>query len=298
MVATSAGDAARDRSAGILLFVGGMALFTSNDAIGKWLVADYTVAQVLLLRSVAALAVLLPWILRDWRRLSNPPQKRLHLLRLSLLCGEVACFYWALRYLPLADVMTIYMSSSIFVTALAGPVLGEKVGPRRWAAVVVGFCGVLIVLDPSGAALSLPALVALGGTLAFSVLLLVTRRLRAASPVGLVAYQNLAVGLVGGAAVPFYWVPPTTLDLVLLLGLGVVSLGAHVLLNRALAWTPAAVVAPFQYTSIVLAAILGYLVWGDVLSERMLLGNLIIIGSGLYIWHRERRLAATGRRVP
>jgi drug/metabolite transporter (DMT)-like permease len=297
MVATSAAETARDRSAGILLFLGGMALFTANDAIGKWLVADYTVAQVLLLRSVAALVILLPWIVRDRRALANPRQKGLHLLRLALLCGEVACFYWALRFLPLADVMTIYMSSSIFVTALAGPVLGERVGPRRWAAVVVGFCGVIIVLNPSGAALSLPALVALGGTLAFSVLLLITRRLRAASPVGLVTYQNLAVGLVGGAAAPFYWVPPTTLDFVLLLGLGVVSLGAHVMLNRALAWTPAAVVAPFQYSSIVLAAILGYLVWGDVLSERMLLGNLIIIGSGLYIWHRERSLAAAGRRA-
>jgi drug/metabolite transporter (DMT)-like permease len=297
MVASSAAEPARDRSAGILLFLGGMALFTANDAIGKWLVADYTVAQVLLLRSVAALVVLLPWIVRDRRALARPRQKGLHLLRLTLLCGEVACFYWALRFLPLADVMTIYMSSSIFVTALAGPVLGERVGPRRWAAVVVGFGGVMIVLDPSGAALSLPALVALGGTLAFSVLLLITRRLRAASPVGLVTYQNLAVGLVGGAAAPFYWVPPTTLDLVLLLGLGVVSLGAHVMLNRALARTPAAVVAPFQYSSIVLAAILGYLVWGDVLSERMLLGNLIIVGSGLYIWHRERSLAAAGRRV-
>jgi drug/metabolite transporter (DMT)-like permease len=296
MAATSAAEAARHRSAGILLFLGGMALFTANDAIGKWLVADYTVAQVLLLRSAAALAVLLPWILRDWRTLAHPPQKGLHGFRLVLLCGEVACFYWALRYLPLADVMTIYMSSSIFVTALAGPVLGERVGPRRWAAVVVGFGGVLIVLNPSGAALSLPALVALGGTLAFSVLLLITRRLRAASPVALVAYQNLAVGLIGGAAAPFYWVPPTTLDFVLLCGLGVVSLGAHIMLNRALAWTPAAVVAPFQYSAIVLAVILGYLVWGDVLSGRMLLGNLIIIGSGLYIWHRERRLAAAGRR--
>ncbi len=296
MTSPSAAEASSRISLGILLFLTGMALFTVNDALGKWLVADYSVAQVILLRSVSALLVLLPWIVRDRRILARPPQLGLHLLRLVLLVGEVGCFYWALRSMPLADTMTIYMSATIFVTALSVPLLGERVGPRRWTAVVVGFAGVVIVLDPSGATLSAPALVALGGTIAFALLLIVTRKLRAAAPLSLVAYQNMAVGLAGAVSVPTLWITPPLGDLALLCLLGVVSLGAHLMINRALTLAPAVVVAPFQYSSIVLAAILGYLVWGDVLSERMLLGNAIIIGSGLYIWHRERIVAAAPRR--
>src|SRR3546814_1834485 len=91
------------------------------------------------------------------RRVLRVDRPFLHLLRVGLIVGEVAAFYWAVRYLPLADAMTFYMATPLFVTALSVPLLGERVGPRRWGAVFIGFCGVLMILQPGGASLTLPA---------------------------------------------------------------------------------------------------------------------------------------------
>lgn len=276
--------------AGILLFFLGMSLFTFNDALGKWLVADYTVGQVLMIRSLGAFILLLPWIIRGIRGLLSPDQPWLNLLRVSLMVAEVATFYFAVRGLPLADVMTFYMASPLIVTALSVPLLGEKVGPRRWAAVLVGFVGVLIVLRPTGAALSPSALVALLGATMFSLVLIVTRRLRQTGGLGLITYQVVGTGLAGAASVPFAWVPPTGFDWALLLGLGVVAMGAHLCMNKALSLAPASVVAPYQYSSIAIAAALGWAIWGDVPTPQVVIGNLVIIASGLFVYYRERQL--------
>ncbi|HEY9346883.1 MAG TPA: DMT family transporter [Inquilinus sp.] len=275
---------------GILLFFLGMSLFTFNDALGKWLVADYTVGQVLLIRSLGAFILLLPWVIRGFRGLLTPDQPWMNLLRVVLMAAEVATFYFAVRGLPLADVMTFYMASPLIVTALSVPLLGEKVGPRRWAAVLIGFVGVLIVLRPTGAALSSSALIALAGATLFSLILIVTRRVRHTGGLGLITYQILGTGLAGAATVPFAWVPPTGFDWALLLGLGVVAMGAHLCMNKALSLAPAAVVAPYQYSTIVIAAALGWAVWGDVPTTNIVLGNLVIIASGLFIFYRERQL--------
>ena len=129
------------RLAGIGLMAAGIFLFAVNDALGKWLVATYSVGQVLLIRSArragAARAVHLA---RRARRFAAAPRWGLQALRAVLATVEVACFYWAVAYLPLADVMAYYLAGPIFVTAIAGTVLREPVGWRRWTAVVVGFC--------------------------------------------------------------------------------------------------------------------------------------------------------------
>ena len=196
--------------------------------------------------------------------LLRAPWPSLQLLRVVLSTLEVAFFYWAVAYLPLADVMTYYLAAPIYVTALSPVLLDEAVGWRRWTAVLVGFAGVLVALRPSASTLTLPALVAVLGSLIFALMMITTRKLRGTSGTALVTGQTLGALLLGGALAPFDWVTPSPRDFLLLSLLGVVAMVAHVCVNRSLQLAPASVVAPFQYTLIVWAVVLGYLVFGDV----------------------------------
>lgn len=283
--------------AGIGLMVLGIFLFSVNDVMGKWLVATYSVGQVLLIRSFAALVLLAPFIYREgiapFRDMQRPG---LQLLRVVLSTLEVACFYWAVAYMPLADVMTYYLAGPIYVTALSALILREKVGWRRWTAVLVGFCGVLIALQPSASTLTLPALVSLMGSFFFAVLMIATRRLRGTSDTVLVSGQTVAALVFGLVFAPADWVRPTLPDFAMLSLLGVVAMLAHVLVNRSLKLAPASVVVPYQYLLIVWAVIFGYFIFGDVPRASTLIGAGIIVGAGLFIFLREQTLARAGRR--
>jgi drug/metabolite transporter (DMT)-like permease len=277
--------------AGIGLMTLGIFLFAVNDALGKWLVATYSVGQVLLLRSAAALVLLLPFIWRDAGTFAPAPRWGLQILRAVLATVEVACFYWAVAYLPLAEVMTYYLAGPIFVTAISATVLGERVGWRRWAAVLVGFIGVIVALRPVGATFAWPALIALAGSFSFSLLMIATRYLRGTSDTVLVTTQTIAALAFGAVAAPFAWVTPTPGDFGLLALLGIVAMIAHACVNRSLILAPASTVVPYQYTTIVWAVLFGYLVFGDVPQPAMLAGAAIIIAAGLFIFLRERTLA-------
>jgi drug/metabolite transporter (DMT)-like permease len=279
---------------GIACMILGMALFTLNDALGKWLVASYPVALILAIRSLFALPLLAIPVWRAGLRpvfaVTDPGR---HLLRLVFVVVEIGFFYWSVRALPLADVMTIYMAAPLFVTALSVPLLGERVGPRRWAALGVGFVGVMLVLGPTGGTLSLHALAALGGSLSFALMLILTRKLRDAGGLSLITSQTLAVGVAGAVALPFHWTVPGPVDFVLIGLLGVVAMGGHLLVNRSVQISPAPAVVPFQYTSLIWAILLGYAVWGDVPTPAAALGAALIVGSGLFVFHREQKASAT-----
>jgi drug/metabolite transporter (DMT)-like permease len=277
--------------AGIGLMTAGIFMFAVNDAMGKWLVATYSVGQVLLIRSIAALFLLTPFIWRDRATFAQAPRRGMQALRAVLATAEVGFFYWAVTYLPLADVMAYYLAGPIFVTAIAGAFLGEAVGWRRWTAVGVGFLGVVVCLRPGSAALSWPALIALAGSFTFSLSMIATRTLRGTSDTVLVTSQTVAALALGAVLSPFAWVTPPPRDLVLLGLLGMVAMVAHVCVNRSLKLAPASTVVPYQYTTIVWAVLFGYLVFGDVPDAWMLAGAAIIIGAGLFIFLRERRLA-------
>jgi drug/metabolite transporter (DMT)-like permease len=292
MVDRTSGSAAL---AGIALMTAGIFLFAVNDALGKWLVATYTVGQLLLIRSAAALAILSPFIGRDRATFATAPRRGLQGLRAMLATVEVACFYWAVAYLPLADVMAYYLAGPIFVTAIAAIVLREPVGWRRWSAVLVGFVGVVICLRPGTGALTWPALIALAGSFTFSLTMIATRFLRGTSDTVLVTTQTVAALAFGFALAPFGWVTPTGRDLALLALLGVVAMIAHVCVNRSLKLAPASTVVPYQYSTIIWAVLFGYWVFGDVPDAAMLAGAAIIIAAGLFILARERRLS---RREP
>jgi drug/metabolite transporter (DMT)-like permease len=272
---------------GLMLF--GILLFSLNDLMGKWLVGTYPPAQVVLIRSVAALALLLPLMLRDGLRSAvEVDRPGLHALRVLFSTVDVICFYTAVVYLPLADVMAFYLAAPIFVAAMSPFLLGETVGWRRWTAIAVGFVGVLIALDPSPSSLQWPALLALLGSAMFSLLTVSTRALGAAPDKVLVLWQTGGALLAGLVIAPFGWVPPTGIDYLLLALLGLVSMSAYFCVNRSLKLAPAATVAPYQYTLIVWAILFGYPVFGDVPSPHMLIGAGIIIAAGLFIFWREQ----------
>src|SRR5450432_3216681 len=177
------------RLAGIGLMLLSVSMFSFGDALGKFMVATYAVGQLLWLRACVALIVLAPAIWRHRAAFWRLERPWLQLVRVILSTLEVAAFFLATVYLPLADVITYYLACPIFVTALSAIVLREKVGWRRWSAVVVGFCGVLIALQPSAQTVTWPALIALGGSLSFAVLMIVTRSLRATPDIVLAATQ-------------------------------------------------------------------------------------------------------------
>jgi drug/metabolite transporter (DMT)-like permease len=291
-------DSRAARIAGIALMLAGICLFSFGDAVGKHLVATYSVWQLLLLRGIAALAVLSPQIWRqraEYRRLERPG---LQALRMLLSIIDVAAFFAATIYLPLADVITYYLAVPIFVTAGSAIFLGEKVGWRRWSAIGVGFIGVLVALQPSPQTFTWPALIALCGSLAFAALMLLTRTLRAAPDVVLASLQFVGTMGVGAVLAPFAWVTPSGLDLMIFLLGGVTSVSAMLCVNRSLKLAPASVVIPYQYTMIIWAVLFGYFAFGDVPSVATLIGAGIIVAAGLYIFIRERQLGHTPDEVP
>jgi drug/metabolite transporter (DMT)-like permease len=284
-------------AAGIALMLAGCFMFSLNDTLGKWLVATYSVGQLLLIRSIAALLVLAPLMYRaGWRAFKTAPRPGLQLLRAALSSCEVGLFYWAVAYLPLADVVTFYLAGPIFVTALSAVLLKESVGWRRWSAVIVGFIGVLIAMRPSSASFSLPALIALTGSLFFAFLMIVTRTVRGSSDLVLVSTQMVGTLILGAVLAPIGWVTPGPRDYLLLGLLGIVALFAHACVNRSLKLAPASIVVPYQYTLILWAMVLGYLVFDDVPSLFLIAGAAIIVAAGIFIFLRERKLA-TGNDV-
>ena len=290
---STAADERSARLAAIGLMLLSIFMFSFGDALGKFMVATYSVGQLLWLRACAALIVLLPMIWRQRAEFLHLERPWLQLLRVTLSTLEVAAFFLASVYLPLADVITYYLACPIFVTALSAIVLRERVGWRRWSAVLIGVCGVLIALRPSSQTVSWPAMIALGGSLSFAVLMLITRSLRATPDIVLASSQFAGTFVLGALLSPIGWVTPSLGSLSLFAAAGCISAGALLCVNRSLKLAPASVVVPYQYSMIIWAVIFGYFVFGDVPSIATIAGAAIIIGAGLYIFLRERDL---GRR--
>lgn len=269
-----------------------MFAFSINDVMGKWLVATYGVAQILLIRSFAAGIMLAPAIRRvGWRAIVVQEHPWLHICRTICSTAEVAFFYWAVIYLPLADTVAFYLAGPIFVTLFAIVFLKEQVGWRRWLAIVIGFVGVLLAVSPTGEGYGWPVLIPIGGTILFAGLNIFTRKLAGADEIALVTWQVASAFLFGLVVAPFRWVQPSLFDFFCLCLLGIVSALAHMGVNRALRYAQAAVVVPYQYTLIVWAVLLGFLFFGDIPRWNVIAGSIIIVAAGLYIFTREQAKA-------
>ncbi|WP_105415360.1 DMT family transporter [Neorhizobium sp. T25_27] len=273
--------------AGVLLFLLGAFMFSLNDAMGKWLVASFSVGQILVIRSFGAFFILGPMIARQpVSALYKVERMPLQVLRVLFATGDLALFYAAVAYLPLADVMTFYMAGPIYVAALSHFLLGERIGWRRWLAVLIGFVGVVIALRPSSEMLAWPSVFGLIGSLSFALTLVLNRWLRATTDATLVTWQTIA-GLIAGIFLSIgHWSPFNTGELLALLLLGVVACIAHLLITRSLKLAPASVLAPLQYTLLVWAVILGWLFFGDLPDAQTWIGAGIIVIAGLFIFHR------------
>ncbi|MBP1844824.1 S-adenosylmethionine uptake transporter [Rhizobium petrolearium] len=272
---------------GVLLMLLGDFMFSLNDAMGKWLVASFSVGQVLVIRSLGAFFVLGPMFARQpISALYCVERPTLQIMRVVFATGDLALFYAAVVYLPLADVMTFYMAGPIYVAALSHFLLGERIGWRRWLAVLIGFVGVVIALRPSSAMLSWPSIFGLIGSFSFALTLVLNRRLRATSDATLVTWQTIAALIAGIFLSIGQWSPFGFGQLLALLLLGIVACIAHLLITRSLKLAPASVLAPLQYTLLLWAVVLGWLFFDDLPDVQTWIGAGIIVLAGLFIFHR------------
>lgn len=277
------------RMKGILFMLTAVAVFACVNAFSKMVVASIPPAQLFFIRGFGALAMTLPFLAQDnFVAARNLEKPALQVLRILFSVCDGLMFFTALKYIPLADATTCYLAAPIFVTAFSAIFLREHVGWRRWIAIAAGFAGIVIALRPTGATMSPAAFLALAACLCQAGYMLTTRQLRNTSNMFLSVSQIAASWAVGGLISIFSFVEPTWLIVVLLLISGMVNIGGALCLNRALILAPASVVAPYQYTMIVWAVVLGFVVFGDVPSFNTLIGAAIVACAGMYIFVRER----------
>ena len=275
---------------GIYLKLGSLVLFCTMDAMVKALGSTYDAFQLMLFRSAIAMA---PVAVIIWRsggmRSVHPNRPWLQAARIIVAFGSTLGFFYVFPRMPLVDAYAISYAAPLFMVALSVPMLGEPVGWRRWTAVFVGFAGVLVMLDPWGIEFHAMSLIVLGATFCYALSTVMLRLLsRHDSDVVALFWISLATSgasLVG--AVPV-WVWPTAIDWVWLVTMGLLGGIAQILNTRAWRLAPTAVLAPFDYTSIVLAVLFGYLWFKEEPSWMVWFGLPLVMGSGLYILHRER----------
>ena len=229
-----------------------------------------------------------------WRALQTR-HLRLHAARGLLLVGGAYSFFVGLKYLPLAEATSLIFAAPMFITALSVPLLREHVGWRRWAAVTIGFVGVLIIVRPGAAAFQ-PASLYVVATAALYALFMTAARWidRRESFWTMMFYLVLFPMLFSGAIVPAVWQAVQMNHLALFLGMAVFGTLGMTLISQAFRMAPAAVVAPFDYTALVWASLLGWLFWGEIPGLWTYAGAAVIIASGIYIVARETRQAGAG----
>lgn len=268
-------------------------LFSGLNGAIKWLGQEYHTIQLIWIRVFGHLVFLVllfgPGL--RWRVFqTNAP--RLQLWRSVLALGSNGFYFFALVHLPLADVAVISFTSPFWVAALAIPLLGEKVGWRRWLAIAVGFAGAALVIRPGGAGFHPAAFLVFGSSICYALYQIYTRKAATGDPPEISAVFHPLVGTaVMSALVPFYWTTPSHwFDVALMLSLGVFGGLGHYFVARALFWGPAAAVSPFNYIQLLGAVILGYLLFDHLPTTNTWLGAAVIMSSGLYIVYRERQL--------
>lgn len=290
---------------GILLMVLSVFLFSSMDAMIKWASRDYPTGQIVFFRNFLAFV---PVLLFLWRADHPIPlrTRRLggHLIRGAFGVTSMFLFFLALGLLPLADAVALGMSGPIFLTALSVPLLGERVGIRRWSAVFAGFAGVLIMVRPGSGVFEFKALTAIAGAFFYALAMVSIRRLARTEPAGAIVFYFTLFAMIAGlltlplaAVVPDWigpWGWPDAAGWVILVAIGLLGGTAQLTLTYAFKLAPVAVIAPFEYGSLVFGVGFGLLIWHEAPDRYILLGAALVVASGLYILYRETKL----RRLP
>jgi drug/metabolite transporter (DMT)-like permease len=294
MSASDAQRAADGLGRGIALTILAMLAFALMDAISKLLAERYSISQMMWVRyvvfTVFALALVRGKGLANVARSGRP---WLQLSRALLLVVENGIFVLAFIHLPLADVHAVAAASPLIVIALSVPLLGEKVGIRRWLAVLAGFAGVLLIVRPGFQTLEWPVAIPVAGAILWGLYQVMVRLCSRTDSADTTLLWSAVVGLAVFCLIgPFTWVEPTAADWALLLVLGLLGSAGHYALIKALVYAEAGAIQPYCYTLLLFAALLGVIVFGDIPDAWTFSGAAIVISSGLYAWYRERKRKA------
>jgi len=274
-----------------LFMLAAVGLFALMDAGLKLLTAHYPPMQISAIRGGASLPFVLVWVLstvgaRSLFRVRWP----LHLLRAVLGIMMMAPFIYALRTLPLSTAYTIFFIAPLLITALSVPILGERVGPRRWTAIVVGFLGVMVVLRPTGEGVaSLAGLAVLLAAFGYAVSAITVRVLaRTDSSQAIVVWLLVSMAVGAGLLALPHWVPIRAEDLWLIAGVGVAGALGQYTITEAFRRGEASLIAPLEYSALLWGVLLDFSLWNVLPDAMTWVGAAIIVLSGLYLLRRER----------
>jgi drug/metabolite transporter (DMT)-like permease len=269
-----------------------MLCFASMDAISKFLVADYAVGQIMWIR--CALIFLISWFVVRRQGLGGALRTtgpRLQLTRSLILVIESAIFVLAFRYLPLADTHAVAATSPLIVIALGVLFLGERAGPARWFAVAAGFAGVLLIVRPGLRTFDWPVLLPLIGAVLWATYQILTRLAARHDSAHTSLIWAALVPLIATTFVgPIGWQWPTPWAWILIALISAIGAVGNYALIKALDYAEAGAVQPYSYTLLVWAALLGVVMFGDIPDGWTILGAAVVVTSGLYTWHHDRRL--------
>jgi len=274
---------------GILYMILSVAVFAVVNALVKYQEAVYPVSQVVFFRSIFALLFSCVLVMRDGG-FSILRTHRIveHVGRGTLQFISMVCVFIAYHLMPLADAVAITFSSPLFLTLLSIPLLGEKVGRHRWGAVIVGFVGVMIMVQPGPGTFSIGSILALANAaLGASVTIALRRMSLTERPATLVTYQAIVATGLSVLILPFGWVSLTWQGALGLASIGLISGFGQILWTQAFRMVPAAILAPFSYTTMIWSIGLGFFIWGDVPTPVLIGGACVVASSGLYILYRE-----------
>jgi len=285
-------DSARNRLTGIGIISLTYLLFALLDGSAKWLVQSVPVLLVVWLRfltqALLAAALLLPM---RGRALVRTRHLRWHVVRGLMFCAMTGGNFWALQYLQLTVTASIFFTVPILIALMSAPLLGERMDARRWAAILAGFAGVLVIVRPGSAAFHPAMLLSMGNAVLYAAFNLMTRKLAAYDSPETIQFLPAVVASVVLApfALAVWASPPGAFEWLLLCLMGVLGGTGHYLLAVAHRYAPASMLAPFLYQQILYMAAFGYLVFGSVPDAAVWIGAAIVVASGLYLFARERR---------
>ena len=281
----------RDNTRAILTMLAAVGFFSLMDGGLKLLSAHYPPFQVAALRGGASLPLVLTWACATvgWRSLLRV-RWPLHLLRAGIGVAMMGAFIYALKRMPISSAYTIFFVAPLMITALSVPFLGERVGPRRWAAIAIGFVGVIVALRPSGdGMIGMAGLAVLLASMGYAVSAITVRVLaRTDSPQALVSWviAGLTIGA-GAIAMATGWVPIARTDGWLIAGVGVAGALGQYTITEAFIRGEASLLAPLEYTALAWGLVLDFSLWGALPGASTWLGAAIIVASGLYLLRRE-----------
>ncbi len=300
-----------DNIKGIGFLVLAVFILSLQDIAIKWIGGDYPVLEIVIFRNLVALpCTLILFRLEGQQGWPSTQRHKLEYLRGLFLFLSFTTYMMGLAALPLADVGAIRNSGPLIITFLSVVMLGERVGPRRWLMLVVGFIGVLLIIQPGAATFNLGSIFVMLATVFYAFNVMVTRQLRATDSSATMAYYSTFVYLAAAIiltplsifigeipnthpSIAFLlraWAMPTLLDVLIMAGLGLVWASGMYFIARAYSVAEASVAAPFEYVALIFSVLWGFAIWGEIPTLMTWVGAFLTVGSGLYILYREQKV--------